>query len=457
MNDRPGNDARRGASPDPDPLLPLPWAEEQRLLGVGVRVERRAEVRARHLPAIAAGAAALVRGVRAGPEDRPDGVVAARLATLRRRLWRVPYWTARLRALGGSPEDLSSLDDLRHLPVLDRDAYARAWTTMFDHDGDPGLHVATSSGTSGQALLVVRSGYDGVHTWAVIRFWIEHLGVVLPERPRLVLLCALPGGLEYSVRAPQLGGGALHRVSTVRPGAAQRLARVRPAVLSTDPAGLHWLLSHGNAAATAPRAQLVLSSAQHLAPSLRAAATAALAAPLVNYFATTETGPIAWECLREPGRFHVLHPDVFVEAVDGELVVTRLRDSPLPLLRYATGDRGEVVDGVCSCGVRGRSLIGFTGRHPCVFLAPDGHEVDAWALSWLFKDLPLVRFELAQVGRERFELRLGGEVPMGAELLALRLRRTLVRLGFARPEIVTTRTELPAAAKPRPFVCTISP
>jgi phenylacetate-CoA ligase len=284
--------------------------------------------------------------------------------------------------------------------------------------------------------------------WAAVRFWAERLGVALPPHPRLVLLCALPGGLEYSVRAPLFHDGALHRISTVRPRPLERLRKARAAVLSTDPAGLHWLLGHPDP----PRPQLVLSSAQRLAPSLRAEATERLGAPVVNYFATTETGPLAWECPTGPGRFHLLHPDAWVEEVDGELAVTRLRDSPLPLLRYKTGDRGGVVDGPCPCGARGRSIVAFTGREPFAFRTPDGREVDAWALSWLFKDIPLTRFELAQIGPERFTLRLDPNPSLDPSLLALRLRRALVRMGFPRPSLTVARTTVPLAHKPVPFV-----
>jgi phenylacetate-CoA ligase len=245
-------------------LEPLSWHDEQRLLGVGVRVQRRVRAQLRHAETARAAVAALLRGSRDPVEDE----VASRLAILRRRLWRTPGWVVRLRAAGVSPDDLRSLSDLAHFPTLDRDEYARSWTSLVDLDGDPELHVATSSGTTGQALLVPRSGWDGLCTWAAVRFWVELLGVSLPERPRLVLLCALPGGLEYSVRAPLFHDGALHRISTVRPRALERLRRARPAVLSSDPAGLHWLLGRGEE--LAPR--LVLSSAQHLAPSLRAEA-----------------------------------------------------------------------------------------------------------------------------------------------------------------------------------------
>ena len=428
-------------SPRVQPALPaLAWREEQRRLGVGVKVRRR-DFAPVHAAALQEAAARLLRGRR----EALDDVVAGHMAALRERLWRAPAWRPRLRQAGLSPSDLVAPGDLEAFPTTDREQYAREWDALSDVDDDAELHVATSSGSTGQALLALRSGFDGVYMWAVLRFWLETLGISLPARPRLVLLDTLPGGLEYSVRARYFDRGALHRVSTQRPKALERLGRARPAVLSTDPAGLRWLMAQPEP----PRPRLLLSSAQRLAPALRAEAEARLGAPIVNYYATTETGPIAWECLREPERFHVLHPDVHVESLAGRLAITRLRPSPLPLLRYLTGDTGEVVDGACACGAVGRSIVGFAGRERAEFLTPSGVAVDAWSLSWLFKDLPLVRFEMAQVGAEHFEVRHEGALPMGVALLEERLRRVLVRVGFPAPQVRVIAERLPA--KPTPF------
>lgn len=431
------------------PLRRLPWAAEQRLLGVGVRIRPGGDLLARHGAALDAATDALLRGVR----TPAPAVVDERLAQLRARLWRAPAWRDRLRAAGLSPDDLRTLADLPHLPILERDELADGWRELADLDGDPELHVATTSGSGGQALLALRSGYDGVHMWAVLRFWCRHLGVPLPARPRLVLLDALPGGLEYRDPSPALGPrGALLRISTVRPRPLERLVRARPAILSSDPAGLHWLLGALPDTSPPPIApRLVLSSAQHLAPALRDTVAARLGAPVIDYYAATETGPIAWRCPLAPDRLHVLHPDVHVESEGGRLLVTRLRDSPLPLLRYAIGDTADLTHGPCPCGATGASLTAFAGREVCALAAPGGRTVDAWALSWLFKDIPLSRFELLQVALESFELTLTPDPAVHPPLLAERLRRVLVRLGYESPTIRLHLTPPPPSPKPRPF------
>src|SRR5262249_58428732 len=105
------------------------------------------------------------------------------------------------------------------------------------------------------------------------------------------------------------------------------------------------------AGAWAPEPPLIVPSALPLPAELRAA----LPAPVVNLYATTETGPIAWECAR--GRFHVLIPDVWVEGLAGELVVTRLRAGALPLLRYRTGDAGDIPADPCASGRAGPPIV----------------------------------------------------------------------------------------------------
>jgi phenylacetate-CoA ligase len=267
----------------------------------------------------------------------------------------------------------------------------------------------------------------------------------------VVLLDALPGGLEYSVRIPLLDDGALHRLSTVRADANERLLRANPSLIFTDPAGLHWLLAQDRL----PSPKLVLTSAQALAPALRLAVQARLGAPLLDYYATTETGPIAWACPREPERFHVLAPDVHVESVNGELVVTRLRESVLPLLRYLPGDRGDVQQLLCPCGFAGSSIVGLSGRSACRFVRPDNARVDAWSLAWIFKHHALRAFQLVQRAPEHFALML--DAPARDSALEDRLRAALVALGWRAPRLDVALGPLPNQLKPEPFHCELDP
>ena len=147
----------------------------------------------------------------------------------------------------------------------------------------------------------------------------------------------------------------------------------------------------------------------------------------------------------------MLTPDVHVEALDGELLVTRLRQSVLPVIRYRTGDRGAVTRAECPCGHTGASILDLEGRHRCTFNAPSGEAVDAWSLAPLFKHHPLHAFRLTQTATSHFELRLSGA--RDVDELRHRLLETLARLGWDHPQLVvsTARPGELDTPKPRPF------
>jgi phenylacetate-CoA ligase len=208
----------------------------------------------------------------------------------------------------------------------------------------------------------------------------------------------------------------------------------------------------------------MLSSAQHLSAELRARVRGRVPAPIVNYYAASETGPVAWECLDRPGRFHVLSPDVWVESlpVSGgiglpeELAVTRLRPSALPLLRYRPGDSGTVSFEACACGHRGWTIASFEGRRACRFANPSGADVDAWQLAWIFKHHGLGEFRLTQRGASDFLLELAesGFAEDSAASLVERLSSALRNLGWPEPAVERRLVASIAGAgsKPRPFV-----
>ncbi len=76
----------------------------------------------------------------------------------------------------------------------------------------------------------------------------------------------------------------------------------------------------------------------------------------------TEAGAFGYECEPQPGRVHLNEAEFICEVVDpatlrpvgagerGELIVTNLGRSGMPVVRYRTGDLVERVDDRCACG-----------------------------------------------------------------------------------------------------------
>ncbi len=86
-------------------------------------------------------------------------------------------------------------------------------------------------------------------------------------------------------------------------------------------------------------------------------------AKIFDHHGMTETGPVTYECSKQPGTLHVIESAYFAEIVNstsgknvsageiGELVLTTLGRNGSPVLRYRTGDLvQQIEDSVCACG-----------------------------------------------------------------------------------------------------------
>jgi len=105
-------------------------------------------------------------------------------------------------------------------------------------------------------------------------------------------------------------------------------------------------------------------------PGVRKEIESAWDARVIDHWGMTELGPIAVECDEGPGGMHVLESECIAEIVDpdtlkpvppgvqGELLVTTLRRTGSPVLRYRTGDLVIADTETCPCG---RELLRLRG------------------------------------------------------------------------------------------------
>ena len=175
----------------------------------------------------------------------------------------------------------------------------------------------------------------------------------------------LARGLRYLGAEPMLYGP----ISDYGQAAAA-LREFRPHTIVGIPAQIRRL------ALTAPDAPPVnvLLSADRVSPVLRAAVERVWGCAVFEHYGLTESGlGCAVECPAHDG-LHIRHDALYLEIIDpesgaplragewGEIVFSTLDRQAMPLLRYRTGDRGRLLDHVCSCGCRLPRLDTVTGR-----------------------------------------------------------------------------------------------
>jgi phenylacetate-CoA ligase len=273
---------------------------------------------------------------------------------------------------GLGPRDVATLEDLRKIPVLRKDALpglqaeeppfgglngvspgrlARIFMSpgpIYDPQGDtPDFwrfrHALAATG--------FRAG-EVVHNAA--SYHLTPLGFMLDGAARALGCAVIPAGVGQT----ELQVKVAHHLRAT-------------AYLGT-PSFLHALLGKAREAGTPLSIEVAHVVAEMLPESLRADLETGFGVRVLQSYGTADLGCLAYEC-PEKGGWH-LHPEAIVEVLDletreaaapgqpGEGVAT-IFDEAYPLLRFATGDLSMIAPGgPCPCGRTTPNLAGLLGR-----------------------------------------------------------------------------------------------
>lgn len=189
------------------------------------------------------------------------------------------------------------------------------------------------------------------------------------------------------------------------------IAEQAPTFLTGDPYAFEQAMKSG--LQYKPRA--LHSTALELEESLRISLATHFQCPVINFYSLNETGPIAYACPIDQEWLHILPHDIFVETLDeygqsshfGEIVITGGRNPFLPLLRYATGDFGELNFSQCTCGEKTPRLKLLKGRKPIYFTDSFGKKINPVDISRILRmDPNVLRHQFIQMKNGTYKINL---------------------------------------------------
>ena len=286
------------------------------------------------------------------------------------------------RHLGGiAPGDVTSLDDLRRLPLLTkehlRDAYPYG---MACHGREPVLRIHMSSGTTGMPIINPYTAADVAQWREVMARSLVAAGVTAAD---VILVTAsfglFTGGFGFQFGAEALGatmipvgaGRTLLQLQLIRDLGASVLAAI-----ATYPLRMMEVARQEGFDFRKTSLRVAVLGSEPWSEELRTRIEGEMGVRAHDLIGMTETGGpgMGIECLARDG-IHVWDDHYLPEIVDpgsgrvladgesGELVVTTLTRQGLPLVRYRTRDITRVRSRErCACGRTGARLDRFHGR-----------------------------------------------------------------------------------------------
>ncbi len=341
----------------------------------------------------------------------------------------VPYYRDAMRAAGVDPLDMTSLDDIRRLPLLSKDDVRRSlYFGLFadNHRKRQMLKISTS-GSTGEPFTTYTDRYQlevrfattlrGLE-WTGWRFgdrqarlWHQTLGMTklqaLRERIDALFMRRL------FIPAFEIGAESIEPFI-------ERIREHRPVLVDGYAESLNFLATYvrdGGRPGFSPRA--IMSSAQALPDNVRRIIEDGFATKVYDKYGAREFSGIAYQCGHSSDH-HVMDESYIVELlVDdrparpgeiGEVVITDLSNFSVPLIRYRIGDLAVAVDESqrCGCGRQLSRLGRIEGRTQAIVHCANGTWLPGTFFMHFFKDYEhAVRFfQIRQDRRGEFVLKI---------------------------------------------------
>ena len=170
--------------------------------------------------------------------------------------------------------------------------------------------------------------------------------------------------------------------------------------------------------------KVIIATGERLHPGKKEYVERAFGCRVVNEYGCTESGIIAFEC--PSGNLHVANHNLLVEIVNpetgaavalgetGEVVLTELFATGMPLIRYRMGDLACKTVDRCSCGRHSPIIGNVIGRTSELIPTPDGRKVAAALLDYAIPS-SVSRFRAILTEVDRLELLLECPQPLSED------------------------------------------
>jgi phenylacetate-CoA ligase len=335
---------------------------------------------------------------------------------LRHAYSQVPYYRQLFDAGRIRPEDIRTLNDVRHIPVTRRQIYrgVPAEERLAAGSERERLIVRRTSGSTGIPLSVYFTPQElALHALLTLRSEVE-VGVGLTDH----LAMMGPPGQEYGANWLASVGVLRKTFVNVLEDVTTRVShfrRLRPDAL-VGAASQIRLLAQGmrDQSILDVRIDRVFAHSGPLFDEARALIGSAFGAEVFSRYDTWETHLVGWECERHDG-WHIDCDHVLLECLEdgrpatgsGEVVVTNLDTYAMPIIRYALDDVATLEPDPCVCGRTFPRLQAIHGRLSDVLLLPDGRRLDFLVMSLIFRDLEAVaQYRVVQESLDSFRLEI---------------------------------------------------
>ena len=374
----------------------------------------------------------------------------------------VPYYRSLFAEIDFKPTEISSLNDLRLLPLLDK-TKIRSNIDQLKSIRARKLTRLNTGGSSGEPLVFYvgnqRVSHDVAAKWRATRWW----GVDIGDPEIVIWGSPIELGAQDRIRVLRdrlFRSRLLSAFEMSEQKLNQFLREIqsqRPRMLFGYPSALSHIARYAEKVGMQMDnlgIQVAFVTSERLYDDQREQISKIFGCAVANGYGGRDAGFIAHEC--PVGNMHITAEDIIVEITDhhgtplslgqsGEIVITHLASGDFPFIRYRTGDIGSLNEEPCSCG-RGLPLLReIQGRSTDFVVAQNGTIMHGLALIYILRNLPQISaFKIVQESLDLTRVWIVCEKGLDPDMSKMIKREFQSRLGQNVDIIIEEVAEIPA-------------
>lgn len=315
----------------------------------------------------------------------------------------VPYYRNMMQTKGMHPDDVKSLDDLSHFPVISKKEILDNYSDFLARDFER-YHPweKTTGGTTGVPLKY----YNDTKSWGL--YWATKIrafqwGGYRLGKDELVILkggTILAGDGEYRFKTKvwrwiqkNYTVPIINMTDETMSMYAKNVKRKKIKYMRGFPSAIYTFARWAKENNVYFKLNRIFTTAEMLLPHQRALIEEVFGCNIIDTYGCGDGMAGASQC-NLSDKFHMIIETSIMELLNsdytnkaapgetGEIVVTALHDYAMPFIRYAPGDQAIVSEEQCTCGITLPTLDKIIGRTSDVFYLPNGRVLNGISIAF---------------------------------------------------------------------------
>lgn len=327
----------------------------------------------------------------------------------------VPFYRKLFDEIKVKTSDIRSLEDLHRIPVLTRDQVKNNLSSLIAKNIPKNQRLLrNTSGTTGSPMyfFVDRKSYpiNGAYIrrhWNWTGFNFGDRRITLQGRRIIHLERNKPPFWMYNKWDKQLFFSTYHLSEELMSYFVEKLLEFSPQAIDGYPSAVYVLAKYMEDNNMKHKMKAVFTSSETLYPIQREIVENVFQCKVFDKYGLSEMFNIGTECESHVGLHlnmeyaitQILNKqdEPVTPGVKGRIVCTGLENFSMPLIRYDTGDIGEILPDKCSCGRNFPLMAPVTTKAEDQILTPQGRYISGSLLTFPFKPMKnIIKSQLVQ-------------------------------------------------------------